>query len=148
LFERILLWPCTSPTGRSHTANPSQRVCNFHLQNKHTEPGPRSDIGGGTQACFIFANARLCAQSHQNQKLLTQVMKLETPLAVIEKNCRCLGSPLELRAWFLVMMIMMVMIMTTYWSWDLRPSNWRRLQDDWILYALGGILNPMGEAPT
>jgi len=28
------------------------------------------------------------------------------------------------------------------------PSNWRRLQDDWILYALGGTLNPMGEAPT
>ena len=145
LDEGILRWPCAPPTGRSHTANPSQRVCNFHLQNKHPEPGPRSDKDGRMHAYFIFANARLCVQSHPNQKVLTPVMHLEPPLAVTEKNCRCLDSPPQLRAWPLVMMMMM---MTTYWSWDLRPSNWRQLQDDWILCALGVTLNPMGEATT
>jgi len=144
LYERTLRWPRAPPTGRSHTANPSQRVCDFHLQDKHPETGPRSDNGGGTHACFIFANARLCVQSHPNQKVLTPVMQLQTPLAVIEKNCLCMDSPPQLRAWPLVMMMMM----TAYWSWDLLPSNWRRLQDEWILYALGGTLNPMGEAPT
>ena len=73
-------------------------------------------------------------------------MQLETPLAVKEKNSRCLDSPPQLRAGPLMIMIMMMM--TTYWSWVLRPINWRRLQDEWILCALGGTLNPMGEAPT
>jgi hypothetical protein len=36
------------------------------------------------------------SQSYPNQKLLT-AMQLETPLAVIEKNCGCLGSPPHLQ---------------------------------------------------
>jgi hypothetical protein len=78
-------------TQHSHMANPSQRVCNFHLQNKHPKPGPRSDNGEGMLASYLQM-VGCSSQSYPNQKVLT-AMQLESPLAVIEKNCGCLGSP-------------------------------------------------------
>ena len=50
LYESVLHCPCNH---LSHMVSPSQHVCNFRLQNKHPEPGPRSDNEGAMFASYL-----------------------------------------------------------------------------------------------